>query len=208
MSDNDTVTLEEVWKLFREVGAGFKELRERSEETDRQMKETDRQIKESERRYELMRAETDRVVKDVSRQVGALTSKWGLFLEGVIAPACEWLFTERGIPVHEVFHRVKSRREGRTMEVDLLVVNDDAVVVVEVKSTLTAEDVQDHLDHLTRFKTFFPRYADCRIFGAVAGIVADGEVLAFARRKGLFVIVQSGENVRLDNDPDFVPTIW
>ncbi|HIJ84422.1 MAG TPA: hypothetical protein HPQ00_09490, partial [Magnetococcales bacterium] len=87
-------------------------------------------------------------------------------------------------------------------------VNTDVAVLVEVKSTLTVADVRDHLNRLQQFKDFFPRYADCRVIGAVAGIVTEDKATQFARNQGLFVIVQSGEAVALANEPEFKPRMW
>lgn len=97
---------------------------------------------------------------------------------------------------------------GRHMEIDVFVVNTDAVVLVEVKSALTVEDVRDHLIRLAEFKDFFPEYANKRVFGAVARIVIGEHADRFAMNKGLFVIVQSGDTVRMANEPEFQPHSW
>ncbi|MBF0159176.1 MAG: hypothetical protein HQL58_06590 [Magnetococcales bacterium] len=94
------------------------------------------------------------------------------------------------------------------MEIDLLVANTVAAVLVEVKSHLKVEDVRDHLERLGRFKSFFPRYANCQVYGAVAGIVVDSDADRFAIHQGLFVIVQSEDAVRIANDKAFVPRTW
>ena len=94
------------------------------------------------------------------------------------------------------------------MEIDILVANTVAAVLVEVKSHLQVDDVRTHLTRLGKFKPFFPRYAACQVYGAVAGIVVDAEADQFAMNKGLFVIEQSGETVRLANNTAFVPRTW
>ncbi|MBF0342308.1 MAG: DUF3782 domain-containing protein, partial [Magnetococcales bacterium] len=93
-------------------------------------------------------------------------------------------------------------------EIDLLVDNTESVVLVEVKSRLTAEDVRDHLQRLEEFTTHYANKPGSRVLGAVAGILIDPDVDRFAMREGLFVIVQSGESVRLANPPEFTPKIW
>ncbi|HAT48922.1 MAG: DUF3782 domain-containing protein [Nitrospirae bacterium] len=214
-----TATFDDVWKLFQETAAQMRETDRLVKENTAQMRETDRKFQETERlvkenaaqmreTYQRLR-ETDRLVKDVSRQVGNLTGKWGQFVENLVAPGCQTLFAERGIPVHQVYQRVKANLDdGRTMEIDILVVNTGAVVLVEVKSTLTVADVRDHLDRLGQFKAFFPRYRDCRVMGAVAGITTEEDAGRFAKKQGLFVMVQSGENVVLANEPGFQPKTW
>ncbi|MBF0308600.1 MAG: DUF3782 domain-containing protein [Magnetococcales bacterium] len=218
---SQTVTFDDVWKMFQEMvrenrerNAEFdRKLQERSAEFDRKLQERsaefDRENRERSAEFDRKFQETERVVKEVSKQVGALGSRWGEFVEGLVAPACEKLFLERGIPVHTVSQRVRCKRPGnRHIEIDLLVVNSDVVVLVEVKSKLKHEDVRDHLERLAQFKSFFPEYADKQVMGAVAGITIEENVDRYAMNEGLFVIVQSGESVNLANSPDFQPRTW
>ncbi len=218
------VTFEDVWKMFQEMVREDRERRaeldrrmqetdRQMQETDRRMQETDRQMQETDRRMQetdRQMQETDRLVKEVSRQVGNLGSRWGEFVEGIVAPACETLFAKRGIPVHRVSPRVKAKSldNSRRMEIDLMVVNTDSVVLVEVKSRLTAEDVRDHLKRVREFKEFYEGESGAKVMGAVAGILIDNDVDRFAMNEGLFVIVQSGDSVKLANDDTFVPRIW
>ncbi len=205
------VTLEEVWKLFQETGQRFRETDEMFRETDKKFRETDEKFRETDEKFR----ETDRkldhldaIVARTSRNVDDLTGKWGKFLEGMVAPACKTLFADRNIPVHKVLQRVQAEYVGRTMEIDIMVVNEGYVVLVEVKSTLKVDDVRDHLDRLAQFREFFPEYADRKILGAVAGIVIEEQADRFAYRQGLFVIGQTGDTVRILNDPQFQPKTW
>ncbi|CAK0754012.1 hypothetical protein WCLP8_2530010 [uncultured Gammaproteobacteria bacterium] len=97
---------------------------------------------------------------------------------------------------------------GRRIEIDLLVVNTDAVVLVEVKSKLAIDDVRDHLTHMSEFKEFFPEYADKRAIGAVAAMIIEESVGRFAINQGLFVIEQAGDTLRMANDEGFKPRTW
>ncbi|MEO5347015.1 MAG: hypothetical protein H7834_11645 [Magnetococcus sp. YQC-9] len=180
----------------------YQEQREKNERLyQEQRKETERQLQER-------MQETDRKIKEVSRQIGHLGGRLGEFIEEMIKPVCIRLFQERGIPVDEVYGRVNKVVGGERMEIDLLLANTVAAVLIEVKSHLTAEDVQTHLDRLARFKRFFPRYGDCRIYGAVAGMVIGSEADRFAINQGLYVIAQTGEQVALANPEAFEPRVW
>ncbi|MBF0190392.1 MAG: hypothetical protein HQL99_04495 [Magnetococcales bacterium] len=223
-------TFDSVWEMFQ---AMVRENRERSakldllfQETDRQFKETDRKMQETDRQFketalqfketDLKLQETDRMIKATSaqmketdRKLDRLGSRLGEFVEGLVAPACKTLFAQRGIPVHMVSRRVEADLPGgRHLEIDLFVVNTDVVVLVEVKSKLSIEDVREHLERLEEFKAFLPVYADKRAMGAVAAMVIDENVSRFAMRKGLFVIEQSGDTLRFANDEDFIPRSW
>lgn len=214
-----TITFEDVWKMFQETNRQFQETKQMFQETDRKFQETDRKFQETDRKFQetdrqfqetkQIFQETERIVKDVSRQVGNLTGKWGQFVEEMVAPACKWLFAQWGIPTNEVHQRVTRLLDnGQQMDIDLLVANTNTVVLVDVKSTLGREDAREHLERLANFKKFFPRYADCRVVGAVAGLVVEKNAASYARKKGLFVMVQSGESVVLANPPEFTPRAW
>ncbi|MEO5330688.1 MAG: hypothetical protein H7839_01585 [Magnetococcus sp. YQC-5] len=230
-------TFEDVWQMFQEMIREDRErwvkLDLKTQETDRIVKETSEQLKETDRilqettrtvketsaylkevghRVDQVTRNIDRLggrVDQVSKNIDRLGGRLGEFVEGLVAPACRMLFAQRGIPVHRVSRRVEADLPGgRHMEIDLFVVNTDAVSLVEVKSKLTVDDVRDHLEHMSEFKEFCPEHADKKVFGAVAGMVVEDHVIRFAISKGLFVMVQAGDAVRLANESGFVPRVW
>lgn len=182
--------VQEIWELFRESSNQIKEVARRQEETALQMKETGKKI------------------ESLSETVNALTGKWGRFVEGLVAPGAVRIFRERGIDVKQTYTRAESQRNGEEMEIDVLVVNDEYTVAISVKSTLKVEDVNAHIDNLRRFRDFFPVFADKKLLGAVAGIVIDESADKYAYRRGLFVITQAGENIKILNDEKFKPKEW
>jgi len=175
--------IQEVWTLFKE--------------TDERFKETDKKI-------DRMSAK----VEEVSRSVAALIGKWGKFVEGLIAPGTISMFKERGIEVEKVYQRVRAHKDGKEIEIDILAINKEYAVLIEAKSTLGIEDVNEHIERLKIFKKFFPEYSDRKVIGAVAGIVIEEGADKFAYRQGLFVIGQTGETVKILNDKTFKPRIW
>jgi hypothetical protein len=125
-----------------------------------------------------------------------------------VRPAAVRLFRERGIEVHEVHQNVSAQRGDEGIEVDLLVVNDTEIVAIECKSKLTLEDIKEHLERLGKLKRLLPKYADSRVLGAIAAMVAPGDAAKYAYRQGLFVIGQSGEQLLIRNDAKFIPKAW
>jgi len=130
----------EIWKLFKETDA---RMERRSRETEKKFQETRDEIKKA---------------------TALFTSQWGRLIEALVKPDAVRLFQERGIQISRVFQRAKSQQNGRNMEIDLLLDNDDAVVVLEVKSTLRVKDVQHFVKKLDEFLTFFPRYREYRVY--------------------------------------------
>ena len=194
-------TYDDILRLFQETDRKF-------QETDRKFQETDRKFQETDRKIQATIQENRRVNQQVSKQLSELGGAWGRFVEDLVAPACERLFLERGIPVDQVSQRVKRRRQGDTLEIDVLVVNQGHVLAVEVKSSLSVADVNDFIADLERFSTFFPEYANMQLYGAVAGIGIEAGADRYAYRQGLFVMAQSGDSVTLLNDDQFQPRAW
>ncbi len=173
-----------------EIEKGFQEIWKLFKETDRKFKETDKEIEKT------------------SKAVAALTGKWSKFVEGLIAPATERMFKERGIEVDKVYQRVKSHKNGESMEIDILAINGDYAVLIEAKSTLKIVDVDDHIKRLEKFKYFFPEYGNVKAVGAVGGIVIEESSDKYAYKKGLFVITEKGDCVGIMNDVKFKPEVW
>ena len=211
-----TTTLDEVWDLFKQVAQSQQKTDRLLQKTDLQLQETDRlmreQSQETDRRFQASVTENEKVLQRLSEQIDDLIDDlggtWGLFVENLVAPACETLFLERGIPVHQVSQRIKKRKDGETLEIDILVLNQEHTLVVEVKSRLSVADVQEFITDLQRFRHFFPEYAQNQLYGAVAGIIIDEGADRYAYRQGLFVLAQSGETITLLNNDEFQPKAW
>ncbi len=203
-----TTTADDVWKLLAELVEAQKETEKCFQETERRFQETERRFQETERILKEQSLKTDRQITRLSQEIGNLGGKWGRFVENMVAPACETLFLNRDIPVHQVSQRVRKRLDGKTLEIDVLVTNENHVLVVEVKSSLSVDDVKELIKNLTEFRQFFPEYNHKQLYGAVAGIEIEEGADKYAYRQGLFVLAQKGENVVILNDTEFQPKTW
>ena len=230
---SEAITIADIYKLFERTEAQFAEFQKEAErrnveaerrnveaerrnvEAERRSAEADRRNAEAEQRNaeaDRRSAEADRTMEELKKQVQAtteavnnLTTRWGRFVEEMVEPAVVQLFQERGIDVTQTMSRLKSKRPGAAMEIDILAVNGSELVAVECKSRLSKDDVDDFLDRLQRFKLAFPQFRDFQVYGAVAGIEIDQGIDSYAYRRGLFVIKQSGETVKIINDVQFQP---
>lgn len=84
-------------------------------------------------------------------------------------------------------------------------------MVVEIKSSLSVEDVSEHLERLEKIQEVTPKRIDLSgvtIFGAVAGMIVEQDTDRFAYKKGLYVLRQKGNIVEIVNDPSFKPKEW
>jgi uncharacterized protein YukE len=210
--------LKEIARRFRDTDQKFKDTDRRFKDTDQKFKDTDQKFKETDRRFKDTDSrfrDTDgrlrnieKILENTSRQIQDLTGSWGKFVESMVEPAVVRLFQARGIMIEATATRVKKRKDGKEIEIDILGYNRDYVVAVEVKTTLKVEDVKFFLETLGSFKHFFPEHDNKKLVGAVAGMKIEEGVDRFAYRQGLFIMAQKGESIVLLNDETFLPHIW
>ncbi len=217
------ITIEDIYKLFEKTNEKFEQSRqeydrraaEAKAEADRRDAEADRRAAEAKDEADRRAAEADRrlaklekTVANTSRAVDSLTTRWGRFVEELVEPALISLFRGKGIDVKETYSRARVKRQGIAMEIDILAVDETEVVLVECKSRLSKDDVNEFLEKLSRFKEAFPHYKNYQAYGAVAGIEIDEGIDRYAYKQGLFVIKPSGEPVEIINDSGFEPKLW
>ncbi|MFZ4665729.1 MAG: hypothetical protein ACOYME_04835, partial [Prochlorotrichaceae cyanobacterium] len=165
-------------------------------------------LAESRAEFDRRHAEVEKIAAKALQSVDGLSSRWGRFVENMVEPAIVRLFQEKNIAVKETHTRVKAKRGSINMEVDILAVDDTVAVAVEVKSRLTQKHINNFVKRLGQFKTAFPAYHNYQIYGAVAAIEIDGGADTYAYNQGLFIIKQSGDMVKIENDTDFQPVNW
>ena len=189
-------TKELLSEKFQETDKKFQQtkelLSEKFQETDKKFQETDKEIKETN--------------KNLRKLEGLFTSQWGKIIEALVRPSALRLFQERGINVTQTMQRVEIKKGNLQREFDIILVDGDIAVVVEVKTTLKVDDINEHLDDLKNFTKIMPQYQGYKIYGAVAYINSDEGSDRHAYREGLFVITLSGEGVvKIKNDLYFTP---
>lgn len=185
---------EQVWATLELTSRQIAELRASQAETDRQMQKTDRQMRETDRR--LKKAED------------LFTTQWGRLMESLVEGDLVPLLKERGIAVEGTTERTARTRNGEHFEIDILAVNGAEVVVVEVKTTLRSEGVTHFLGKLARFLDWCPEYRGHTLYGAVAFLRSDPDVVTYAERQGLFVIRATGNSATIVNAADFAPRVF
>ena len=165
--------LRETDRQLRETDRQLKGLGKSQEETDRQLKglgksqeETDRQLRESDRQLKAsateLQEQSKKMMKSIDKTNGNFNSKWGTFLEDLVQGDLVNLLNKKGIEVSKINSRVKYLHPNRSVgaEYDLIAVNGSEIVVFEVKTTLSNENLNSFLAKLMKFRDHFPEYSD------------------------------------------------
>ncbi len=180
INDRLTKGSENIQKMLADSATSRKKMAEASAKFSREMKE---------------------LRKDFNNQ-------WGHLMESLVEGDLVNLLIKRGIEVTGTTSRLRVEVGDKIFELDIVARNGRDIVVTEVKSRLSADDVRRFLEKLAVVKEVFPGYKDKRMYAAVAYLRADDGVVAYAERKGLFVIRTTGDSAHIVNTDSFAPKVF
>ena len=166
-------------------------------------------FRETDRRIAQMSQETNRKFQETDKRIGALTSRIGEIVENMVGGDIVGQFQALNIAIHSHCRdkTFGTRGTSESGQIDVFLENGDIVVLIEVKTKLTDDDVREHIERLEKYRRYGKDKR--RILGAVAGAVVSDDVVKFAHRQGLYVIVQSGEAVEIIASPEgFIAKEW
>ena len=148
--------------------------------------------------------ETERVLKEskkaLDKQIGSLTNLFGDFTLGMVAPRLQEKFAGLGF----VFLRsnlnvvFEDKKNDISFEVDVLLENGDRAMLVEVKTKITEERVNKHIQRLEKMRRYADLHNDKRMFiGAIAGFVMTDNERKLVLEQGFYLIEPDGDNFNI-----------
>lgn len=189
-----SVEAEEVWKILREVAQSQKETDRQFKETDVKFKETDREIKE-----------THKQLKELGKQIGGLGKKFGSFTEGLALPSMTKILREQ-FHMEVISPSVRVSKSGLDAEIDVLAYansNINEAYVVEVKSPLREEGINQLKEIMNNFRLFFPEHKDKKIYGIIASVDISEALKKRVLDAGFYVARIQDETFSLDTPKGF-----
>jgi hypothetical protein len=177
---------------YEQIMAMFREDREKLKENDRILKET------------------QRIVKQNSKQIGGLHNKFGQLAEHLVAPGIVKRFNEIGYHFDLVSKKDGEIHDatGKTLtQIDILMENEKIVIAVEVKVRPDLKDIGHHIKRIEIMKNSLLG-RNRKVLGAIAGAIFEDTVKEETNKAGFFVIVQSGDTMKIEMPEGFVPKEW
>jgi hypothetical protein len=168
--------------------------------TDRQMQETDRWLKE-------IREQADQETRELKQQIDRLGQKFGGFTEGMAFSSMQEILWER-FGMNVISPRVTAWRNGGTLDLDVLAYSNTTVneaYVVEVKSHLREDGLEQIKKILREFRRFFPEHANKKIYGILAAVDAPEDVREKVLREGIYLARIHDEEFEIQVPDDFKP---
>ena len=189
-----------------------------AKQAERDAKQAERDAKAAELHEEYKKVneeykkDYEKRMKRLDQDLGRLGISYGDQVEAMFVNLGE-KFNELGYHFpKEAEGRIKFRDEtGQVLvEVDRFLENGTHMLSVEVKAKLKKDDVDGHIKRLGTLSEYHLKRNDRRkVIGAVAGGIVPKNLLEYAQSKGLYVLVQNGENIEVAGMPeDFHPREW
>jgi Holliday junction resolvase-like predicted endonuclease len=195
----EKLDFEKIWFMFQETDKKFQETNLKFQETDKELQELIRYTREQDAKTR----EQENKVKDLNK---LFVNQWGYLIESLVEGKIVELFNDRGIKVQHTATNLKSFKDEA--EIDIIAENGNEIVVIEVKTTLRNDYVDEFLEKLSNFKKFFPKYSENIIYGAMAYLKSPENVASYAKKKGLLLIKATGDSAYITNSKDFKPKVW
>ena len=179
--------------------------------TQREVQKTQKEVQKTQKEVRLTQKEVQKTQKEIrelnnslKEANGNFNNKWGRFLENLLEGDLVKLLNKWNIKVDRIIQRFVVKRPDGTIsaEYDLLAINGKEIVLVEVKTTLSKDDVGRFFKKLKEFKNLCQGYQDKTLYGAVAYMsiknpdyskeFKDLNSSETAQDKGLFLIKSPG----------------
>jgi len=220
-AERGPATPEEIWEILRSTAEQQREnerrwqeeiaLRER--EDAKRSEEAKRREEEEARKWAELReaiAETGRQIDKNNKKLGSVENTFGEIVEHLVVPGIEERFEDMGFNFEKASPNARISEGRNTIaEVDVLLENRDCLMAVEVKAKPHVNDVKAHEKRLDALRAWHDRNNDRRkLLGAMAGATFGTEEREAALAAGFFVIVQSGDTMKMEVPSGFVPREW
>lgn len=128
-------------------------------------------------------------IREVSQQIDRLGNKLGGFTEGLALPSMQEILFEK-FKVNTVSPSVRVSSNGKHLEVDVLAYTNGEVnvaYVVEAKSHLREEGIEQLLRILDEFAEWFPEHKNKRLFAILAAVDIPAALRPKVFEKGLYL---------------------
>jgi hypothetical protein len=178
-------------------------LQESRQETERERRETERERRETERELR----ETAKHISRTEKMIGQIGNKFGKFTEGLAWPSLRKML-HRDFGMTTVTQRYQNRQNGRSLELDILAYDNISrfeAYVVEVKSRLEPDGINQILKSIRLLPEFDPAFRDYKIYGLIAAVDIPDDLYNAAIKRGLYVARISDDTLQLAVPPDFKP---
>ena len=149
-------------------------------------------------RVAAQQAETDRIVREMSKRLGGMGQSHGSFAEEYFFNSFE---RDEKCFFGEKFDMVKKNMTGweTNDEFDIVFLNGHAVAIVEVKYKAHENDLPEIIKKVDSFRLNFPQSKNLKIYLGLASMAFYPELEKACTDNGIAIIKQAGDTVVIND---------
>ena len=226
MENISQATPENVWAALRELAARQAEsdriltemfaesdrlrqenerlLNEKFAEADRLRQENERILNEKFAKTDRLIAKTGRQIEKTEKMIGGISTNNGLFAEeyfyNSLRKGEKILLGERFDKLIKSEIMVDEETKKTKGELDIMLINGKALVIVEVKFRVRDKHVEKGLKKVKIFRERFPEYKNHKVYLGLASMVFDEAIEEKCKENGIAVIKQVGDSVFIHDE--------
>jgi hypothetical protein len=173
-----------------------REMAKSAAEFDRRSAEFDRRVEEAKRERKASVAELDRIIKDLAKQIGGTSNTQGDFAEEYFYNSIDKKKRNFfGYEFDTIERNRQRKRNGVAGEYDLLLINGQAVGIVEIKFKARIDDIPKVLDKVSTFRATFPEYQHHKLYLGLAAMSFGKGVESKTKEAGIAIMKQVGDTM-------------
>lgn len=191
-------------------------LKKSADEFNQRLVAFDQRLKESAAEFDLRHKknaeeaaqsskEINKQIKELGKQIGGLGEKFGSFTEGLALPSMEKILHKR-FKMEVIAPSVRVSKNGKHLEIDVLAYANSAIneaYIVEVKSHLREEAIEQLRSILQEFRQFFPEHNDKTVYGILAAVAISAKMRERVLKSGFYVAHIRNDIFKLDVPANF-----
>lgn len=156
---------------------------------------------------ELTLKEDKRIYSLIEWLYGALPEN-RFFQEDTILEEIAEIFAKRNFPVKKIVENLQVITTTGNISFDVMAYNETTGLVINLFSTVDANDISEFADSMAHFKSNFPEFGGLVLHGALGVVEIQPENFKLAHGRGLFVLKKSGDTIKILNRKNFRPASW
>jgi len=161
---------------------------------------------ESAIRMEKMSQETDRKFQELQKELGGIGKSNGAIAKDFFSIALEKKMQVGKLKFDFIDFNLRRKRNNTEAEYDIILYNSHIVLIVEVKYNFRIDQLRTFYEkRLKKFRTLFPEYKDYKIYGAIAALSYEKEVIEEALKYGFYILSPDNDKIKITNEVSFVP---
>lgn len=145
--------------------------------------------------------ETNKSIKELSKNIGGVSNSNGAYAEEFFYNALEKTKTMGGIKFDAINKNVNFSKKGINGEFDIVLINGDAIGLVESKYKVKKDDIDNLITKKpTSFRLLFPEYKDYKFYLGIAGMSFESKKIEDqAHQAGIAILKQKGDVLLMDD---------